>query len=184
MKASFRLLLALGLMSPALLLAQKDPSSSADVIGRDLNLKGFGWIGHVGLWTGASVLEVLDKPEAIQLNTLKSFKDATKYWGAKYFSDLKPADAAKIIQTGLGQKAIGASYTSTTALTSPGRIDTVTSTKYDPKTKKYIPVVEQKVIKGKFRCDTFVVYCYSSAGRLSSPWSTPGIVYSNLPKTR
>lgn len=177
-------IVSLGLLAPVLLLAQKDPTTAADVVGRDLNAALLGGIGHVGIYTGANVLEVLDKPDAIQLNPLKTFKSTTTYWGARYFGDLKTVDAAKVIQTGLDQKGFGASYTTTTARTSPGRIETVKSTVYDSKTKKYITVSETKVIKGIFRCDTFVMYCYRSVGRLTSPWAVPTIVYNSLPKQR
>lgn len=64
----------------------KNPVDVSDIVGRDLNVPALGAIGHVGLWTGAKVIEVLNEPQVVQQNTLANFRARTKYWGAVYYS--------------------------------------------------------------------------------------------------
>lgn len=63
-------------------LPSNSPTKVGDVVGRDLNTPGLGWIGHVGIWDGGQVIEVLNRfGNAVQLNSLTSFKNASVYWG-------------------------------------------------------------------------------------------------------
>lgn len=60
-----------------------NPSYPGDVVGRDLNYPGLGWLGHLGLWDGANVFEVVNaSPNAIRITTLTDFKNTSTYWGA------------------------------------------------------------------------------------------------------
>ncbi|PYD06996.1 hypothetical protein DND62_31655, partial [Pseudomonas syringae pv. pisi] len=68
----------------------------SDIIGRDLNYPGMGWLGHVGIATrpmmdssGMStpanqVIEILNEPVIGQINTIDNFKRRSPYWGSKY----------------------------------------------------------------------------------------------------
>ncbi|WP_232003208.1 hypothetical protein [Pseudoalteromonas piscicida] len=58
-----------------------NPTSVDDVVARDLSISGLGWAGHVGIWDGSKVLEVLNDGTVIRKNTLSSFKSASSYWG-------------------------------------------------------------------------------------------------------
>jgi hypothetical protein len=47
-----------------------NPSYPGDVVGRDLNYPSLGWIGHLGLWDGSNVIEVVNvSPNAIRITT-------------------------------------------------------------------------------------------------------------------
>jgi hypothetical protein len=68
----------------------------AEIMGRDLNVKGFGWLGHVGIATATMytsngmlqnsyiVIEVLNEPTVAQINSIVNFKSRSRYWGSKY----------------------------------------------------------------------------------------------------
>lgn len=68
----------------------------AEILGRDLNYIGLGWLGHVGIATanmssakGMSqnadqVIEILNEPTVGQINSIANFKSRSKYWGSKY----------------------------------------------------------------------------------------------------
>ena len=68
----------------------------AEIMGRDLNYPGLGWLGHVGIATanmfsssGMSqnadlVIEILNEGVVGQLNYIGNFKARSPYWGSKY----------------------------------------------------------------------------------------------------
>lgn len=63
----------------------------AEIMGRDLNYPGLGWLGHVGIATANTigenanlVIEILHVPVVGQLNILSNFKARSAYWGSKY----------------------------------------------------------------------------------------------------
>jgi len=63
---------------------------SGEVIGRDLNLPPFGWLGHLAMATGDNVfrptniiIEATPGP-GIQFNSFTSFLSASNFWGAKF----------------------------------------------------------------------------------------------------
>ncbi len=63
---------------------------SGEVIGRDLNMFPFGWIGHLAMVTGDNVfrtsniiIEATPGP-GIQFNSFTSFLNASPFWGAKF----------------------------------------------------------------------------------------------------
>lgn len=51
---------------PCAFSVERDPVETADVIGRDLNVPGLGFLGHVGLWNAQSrkVYEMLDEKDS------------------------------------------------------------------------------------------------------------------------
>ncbi len=84
MMKTWLIALLVALSSSAFPVHAANPSAAGDVVGRDLNYAVIGWLGHVGMWTGSSVLEVLNEPTVIHTNTLTNFKNRTRYWGARY----------------------------------------------------------------------------------------------------
>jgi hypothetical protein len=64
----------------------KNPTDVGDVVGRDLNLAGAGFAGHVAIWDGANVIEALNEaPSSLKINSLDSFKRSSPYWGAVWY---------------------------------------------------------------------------------------------------
>lgn len=60
-----------------------DPVYVGDVVGRDLNYPALGWLGHLGIWDGGNVVEVVSgNANAIRFTSLSAFKSTTTYWGA------------------------------------------------------------------------------------------------------
>ena len=125
---------------------------SADIVGRDIVWSNFPKLfGHVGLTVAQAgktyVLEVLPKPPAIYLNTLASFMAKSKYWGEKYglkgTEKLTSEQATAIVEAGKEQKPFKLEYTEG----------------WD-----YHPGNETK--KPKFRCDSYVYYCYEKGAGL------------------
>ena len=149
----------------------KNPVDVADIVARDLAISGYGALGHVGLWTGDKVIEVLDASPAVVQNTLDNFKGRTTYWGAAYFTgwDQLPnialpsqihtpytyiATTAKmaVIKRALQIQAIGASYTLSPKITaSTVQVCSDSGNCTGP-------------TRGKYRCDTFIKDAYLTAG--------------------
>lgn len=177
-KALLVIVAILSIMSSGVAIAG-DPKDAGDVVARDLNFVGLGWLGHVGIWTGDKVLEVLDKTPVIQKNTLSSFKSASKYWGAKYGK--AGTNGYKIVNAGWNQSNYSPSYTKTTTWRE-GKY--ISQSVWDSKLKKY--VTKQVMQTAQFRCDTFVDYSYwkGTGSFLANVAITPSIIYNALPKTR
>ncbi|HSV53283.1 MAG TPA: discoidin domain-containing protein [Burkholderiaceae bacterium] len=60
------------------------PHQRGDVVGRDLAFTGLGSIGHLGLWDGQQVFEVLNEPTVVQANTYDNFAARSKTWDPIY----------------------------------------------------------------------------------------------------
>lgn len=145
----------------------------ADVVGRDLKTRFFPFLGHVGLTTNFSdtgvpgnyVLEVLaDDPKIINVNSLESFKNAVpgKYWGEVY--DLPSINinwqtARDIFSAGINQQKFNPEYTYSSHWQEGGYLSLAV---YDQTQHKFVN--ENKIMNAKFRCDTFVYYCYLKVG--------------------
>ncbi len=140
---------------------------TADVVGRDLNYKGLGWLGHIALGfpsgngdeQNAQVLEVLNQHRVINFNSLGSFKTISPYWGAVYGLDdsgfVDPVKANSVIKAGVDQMQFEPEYTMT-AQWQAGHYSPQLF--YDRVQNKFI--TESAIVRGIFRCDTFVNYCY------------------------
>ena len=160
-----------------------DPKTVGDVVGRDLNAgRILGWIGHVGAYTGSSVLEVLNSPTPVQKNTLSSFKTATNYWGSRYVkSSVMSYNFQLVIDKGWDQRNYNPTYTKTIFYTAGSKS---TTSVYNSTTKKY--ETKTVITPAKFRCDTFIIYSfqagigYNLSGSTISPWA----VYKNCPNSR
>jgi hypothetical protein len=59
-----------------------NPSNAGDVVGRDLDVPGLGSIGHIGVWDGSQVAEVVSGlNNAARFIGIATFKGATQFWG-------------------------------------------------------------------------------------------------------
>ncbi|MFI4957528.1 MAG: hypothetical protein ACHQAX_10035 [Gammaproteobacteria bacterium] len=126
----------------------------ADIAGRDLDIPGLGNLGHTGLTTRDAIVEVLDEDEVIQINPWPEFKTKTKYWGRAYgFGkpgkvELDYDQANAVIAAGWDQSAYYPQYT-----LMPEYIEG--NLQYNGETPE--------LVRGVFRCDTFVQYAYKKA---------------------
>ncbi|MDF1646027.1 MAG: hypothetical protein P1U61_03460 [Legionellaceae bacterium] len=147
----------------------------AQILGRDLGIKGLGWAGHVGLTiadhfsdTAEYVIEVLNEIDVIQINTIEHFKKNTRYWGSRYgIADQSPS-ADSIVKEALKQRALCPIYTdSATYHIGEGTVD---------KPNKC----------AVFRCDTFINYLFHYAGYTLPTYrgkTLPRLVFKAFPKT-
>lgn len=133
------------------------PLASGDIAGRDLNVHGAGWLGHVGIGTGDDVgyptqliIEVLNEAPApvIQFNSFKNFTSRTKYWGSRSgIGDYSSGTYSALVEA-YHQSWWCPSYTLTQQYT-PGQGD----------------AQRRKPTKcGVWRCDTFVAWSFYSGG--------------------
>ncbi len=155
-----------------------DPSGTGDVVGRDMAVRGLGVLGHVGMWDGSKVLEVLNESTVIQKNTLANFKGrVTNYWGARYGKGNSPY---KAVNFGWDQRNYSPSY-KWTATYQVGKW--VTKSVWDSSKRKY---VQKRVMQtAQYRCDTFVYASYLHGdGTKLVTLTTPGNVYNSMPKSR
>lgn len=157
----------------------KLPIYVGEILGRDLNIPGLGWLGHVGISYGqidtgdkpkeevGAVIEVLNNKPVIQVNRINSFKHQSNYWGSRYgISSMENpfpiADAART------QRAYCPEYTKT-ALWRKGRWNK-----------------QRKRVCAKFRCDTFVNYSFHEAGYTLPTYNgttLPRLVFNAFPKS-
>ena len=168
-----------------------EPRATGDIIGQDLNIYGLGWLGHVGIWDNSRkrVLEVFDDPKThsddyhvIHTNrTLSQFKRATrKYWGARYG---RGWSHYRVINAGRAQRKFNPSYTISSSYTE-GKY--VKKWKWGGWRRGWYQATVK--VNAKFRCDTFVIYCYKKAlGINLLPWwkpITPLNVFYSMPRSR
>ena len=159
-----------------------DPKTIGDVVGRDLNITGLGWAGHVGIYTGSSVLEVLNATSPVQKNSLSTFKSASSFWGARYVtSSVMSYNFQLVIDKGWDQRNYNPTYT-TTATYSVGSKSTTSI--YNSTKKKW--ETRTVINPAKFRCDTFVYYSFNAGigYKLAGATILPRTVYNNCPKVR
>jgi hypothetical protein len=155
-----------------------DPRAKGDVVGRDLLVPTLGWLGHVGITTSnTAVLEVLDAPfnNVIQFNSLGNFKSKSPYWGARHNGSFRNGDM--IMWKGYEQS---------------GKVDYTRLGAFSPSVFQNICVeyesnftynCKKRVMgwtRGKFRCDTFVGWVYSSTGNGTINGGFPKTLFSNL----
>ncbi len=98
----------------------------AEIMGRDLNVPGLGWLGHVGISTvyimdpsgmnqnADQVIEVLNEPVVGQINTINNFKSRSPYWGSKYGVSDRGVLGYKLLVEANHQRWWCPSYTSDT----------------------------------------------------------------------
>jgi hypothetical protein len=150
-----------------------------DVVGRDLNVFGASVVGHVGMWAGNSVLEVLNESSVIQLNSLINFKSKSAYWGSRYG---KGFNQYTMILQGWNQRNYSPSYTYTAQYSEGG--------KYERKCNSYnwyggCDSYSWVISRAMFRCDTFVNYMYLKGTNINLVSVTaPVLVYNAMPYSR
>lgn len=143
----------------------KPMACEADVVGQDLTVPIFGFLGHVGYTIPglpvSMVVQVLAHPkEEISINLLDSFKHSgDPFWGEKYQLSNLPVlsldKGTKIITTGIAQMNYPFEYTLTWDW-HPG--SSTTHYTYNQITNKWEKVLTANF--AKFRCDSFVYYSY------------------------
>jgi hypothetical protein len=141
-------------LSVSIVYAQKS-IYPAEIVGRDLNYNGLGWLGHVGVTAankisqnGDWVLEILNESDVGQLNTLPNFKSRSKYWGSKYGVSDRAERGQHVIDEANHQRWWCPTYTSSTAYTI-GAGDLKWGTRFKC---------------GVWRCDTYTWWAFYSAG--------------------
>lgn len=141
----------------------------AEIIGRDLNIFGAGWAGHVGITTAPNlyqdayqVIEVLQNADPIiQVNLISAFKTITPYWGSRYGIADRGMNALKILREANFQKDLGcATYT--------------IWADYMPSKGGYDGTVPHPTYCGHFRCDTFVNYTFNWGSYTLPTYNPPG----------
>jgi hypothetical protein len=141
-----------------------NPRDPGDVVGRDLDVPGLGAIGHIGVWDGSQVAEVVNgQSNAVRFSQISDFKATTSFWGVARpsippgplermcfatYCDIynntvwQQVEARAAIQKRARQiQALGADYTlvpSNTRIATPRRNLSA-------------------AIRGLYRCDTFVI---------------------------
>lgn len=149
-----------------------EPKSSGDIVGRDLSIPLLDWAGHIGIYDGANVIEVLNEGgNVVRINSYDNFKNRSQPWNPVYtkFSENhsikscwgSTCDLAKRSSSYVGLAAryavaqrayqaylIGADYTLTAY-----------SKEAEP---KYLDGTDpywsgRPSIRGLYRCDTFVI---------------------------
>jgi len=126
-----------------------------DIMGRDLQVQGIWWAGHVGIATAlyvtmpaTDVMEAMNAQPVIQVNKLLSFKTRSNYWGSRFGVVPRGSqDALQILRMGYIQKDLCPQYTYTPFYT-PGLIGQ----------RGYARRCS------KFRCDTFINFIYGFNG--------------------
>jgi hypothetical protein len=159
-----------------------DPVYSGDVVGRDLNYPTLGWLGHLGIWDGGNVVEVVSgDARAIRFVSLSAFKSLTRYWGTASanipnfyvygcyqldcYADwvLVPGGTTEIVASryAIAKRAyqaylIGADYT-------------ISEYYLSARPAYYAPLYPPR--RGLYRCDTFVIDMLAeSAYPISGYW--------------
>jgi hypothetical protein len=148
-------------------------ANPTDVVGRELLIPGLGWAGHTAIVTddkvwnaGTYVVEALNEPQVLQINTIESFKKRSRFWGTKYGINQNDVTGTRIINEGAFQTSLKcAVYTYLPS--------------YKPGTGQWGLPMTCPV----FRCDTFVNYLYWWGGYKLPTYNPPGddIYNSTLP---
>lgn len=137
----------------------------AEIVGRDLNYKYLGWLGHVGIATtymmspkgmeknADQVIEILKENPVGQINTIKNFKSRSKYWGSKYGVADRGVIGYNILVEANHQRWWCPKYTSDTSY----------------HIGSGAPNTGQIFECGTWRCDTYVWWAFFSQGLDTMP---------------
>lgn len=132
----------------------------AEIMGRDLNVPGLGWIGHVGISTAETmpqdaylVIEVLNEPVVGQINYISNFKSRSPYWGSRYGVADRGVIGHNILVEANHQRWWCPVYTSGT----------------DYHIGSGIPTTGQVIECGRWRCDTYAWWAFYSQGLDTMP---------------
>ncbi|RJG08421.1 hypothetical protein [Massilia cavernae] len=156
-----------------------DPTQIGDVVGRDLDVAGLGWLGHIAIWDSEQVIEANSGSyNAIRLRSLNQYKSESPYWGKAtwklpneltepycYYSFCPDFGGTQALWARLAavRRAmqiyqIGSDYT-TTIFTVPATAQT-----------ERVPAR-----RGSYRCDTFVLAALQASTRYQQPFSAAAL---------
>jgi hypothetical protein len=153
------------------------PVYPAEIMGRDLLMKGAGWLGHVGVATAPfidqnayQVYEALNENVVLQLNLMGDFMSRSPYWGSRYGVADRSSRAVRLLREANAQVCLGAEYTITSR-----------SSEAKGDISNYPNCITKEL--GLFRCDTFLVYVFGVAGYniTSSGKTAPTVVFAQFP---
>jgi hypothetical protein len=176
------------LLTTSFVLAYFPPSQMGDVVGRSMSSSAGKWLarfGHVGIYdsgSGGYILEVSNESPAIGNAEVKTFTHKRSYWGARYGIG-REGQHYKALDAGHNQKNYESKYTFSPYF-QEGKW-----------TQRWVPMSNprrwvQKWIRtnAKFRCDSFVQYCYErgvGTRLVKKHWQTlPKSVFKALPRYR
>lgn len=163
------------------------PKSPGDVVGRDLNVAGLGALGHIGIWDGASVIEMLNEGSGnkVFMNSWENFKSRSIPWNTAYpnysghsvkscwgttcdIHSNRPDQQTYTAQQATFRRAyqiylIGANYTITTSTTAA-----------EPEMRDYTDGWRRPAQRGTYRCDTFIIQAFRGTTEFDNvaifPW--------------
>ncbi len=170
------------------------PRLSGDVVGRDLQIPGISWAGHIGLYDGSKVIEVLSEGvSVIQTNSWENFKSRSPTWNTIYtkfadnhmvrscwtgscYSDNSTEDVSLAARYAVIARAyqvllIGVDYTITTM----AKMATPES-----RSLSY-PYTVRPAQRGVYRCDTFVIDTFYATTELRNRKQFPQRQVSSIP---
>ena len=154
------------------------PKSSGDVVGRELSIPGLSWAGHIGLFDGENVIEVLNEGgNTVKINTYDNFKARSLVWNPVYTKFSEYHNIISCWGTTCDLGSTGSSYFVGLAARYAvakrayqiyliGADYTITTTR-KMATPRYIDRSEpwwagRPAVRGLYRCDTFVVDAFSA----------------------
>jgi hypothetical protein len=160
------------------------PSNVGDVPARDLNYPGLGWLGHVGMWTGSNVVEVVSgQSNAVRYVSWESFSTTSNVWGTARPN--VPNFLVYYCFTASCAYANGTNYTTgvQARMALAKRANQIYLIGADYSIYGVLSVATpaypgEPAIRGTYRCDTFVVDVFASTagGNLGhavpSSWAT------------
>lgn len=156
-----------------------EPNTVGDVVGRDLSIPPFGYLGHLGLLASKdSVVQVMNATpylNIVQYVTVKGFKTDT-YWGAKapknfkyHFVYMNPTAEIRALAN---QQSPNVTYNLWSSYPNPS---TYACTKKSLSGK----CVTYGWTKGSFRCDAFVKWLYTQTMNPDLGGTTPRATYNS-----
>jgi hypothetical protein len=132
----------------------------SDIMARNLNIPGLGWVGHVGIATrfmmnasgmfkpADQVIEILNEGTIGHLNPIDNFKRRSQYWGSKYGVISNPEQGYRVLVEANHQRWWVREYTHGT----------------DYRIGQGNPYTGEVRVSGRWRCDTFAWWAYYSQG--------------------
>lgn len=182
-----------GTPPPMVIPPPKMPRRAGDIVARDLSIPGLGWAGHVGMIDdNGKVVEVLNKKNVVQKNSMTKFLSQSEYWGARFSKDPVFRDRGKhMAKMGWLQSNFSPQYTITSSYRIGSYEKKCTQTE-NPFTSSASDGSGIRCIKwdyvftpGMWRCDTFVNYMYKTQSGKDFPViMTPRAIYNFMPKER
>lgn len=167
---------------------QEKPYWAGDVVARDLAWPVIGGAGHIGIWDGAFVIEVLDTgANSVQKNSYENFYARSKAWPVLY----SPAWPTHVIQGCFASYCDSRtdpnnqpSYSAVYAMVA--RANQILAIGADYRWDKYIypavpryyqqdPLFGDQILaplRGKYRCDTFIL------DLMSATVNSPSFLYA------